>query len=78
MRRADSDSRSPDGKSAQTVLAECSSAPGPAAKDLSLLDEQTLKAAGAKGVIKPGKNCVQVIIGLKVQAVADALHERLK
>ena len=32
---------------------------------------------GAKGVMKPGENSVQVIIGLKVQAVADDLRERM-
>ena len=42
-------------------------------KDVSLADEKRLKAAGAKGTIKAGKNGLQVIIGLKVQAVADAL-----
>ncbi|MBQ7535697.1 MAG: PTS transporter subunit EIIC [Stomatobaculum sp.] len=47
-------------------------------KDVSLMNEQTLKGAGAKGVIKLGKNSVQVIIGLKVQAVADAVRSRLK
>ncbi len=47
-------------------------------KDPGLADEKALKAAGAKGVIRPGKNCVQVIIGLKVQAAADALHDRLQ
>ena len=47
-------------------------------KDISLLDEQMLKRAGAKGVIKLGKTSAQVIIGLKVQAVADAVRSRLK
>ena len=45
-------------------------------RDVSAVDERILKAAGAKGVIKPGKNSVQVIIGLKVQAVADAMRSR--
>ena len=47
-------------------------------KDAGLMNEQLLKRAGAKGVIKLGKNSVQVIIGLKVQAVADAVRSRLK
>ena len=42
-------------------------------KDSSLVDEKVLKAAGARGVMKPGRNSVQVIIGMKVQAVADAI-----
>ena len=47
-------------------------------KDRNLLNESALKAAGAKGVVKLGKTSVQVIIGLKVQAVADALKNLLK
>ena len=46
-------------------------------QDVSALDEAGLKAAGARGVLKPGKNSVQVIIGLKVQGVADALKDKL-
>ena len=46
-------------------------------KDRNLLNEAALKAAGAKGVVKLGKTGVQVIIGLKVQAVADALKNLL-
>lgn len=47
-------------------------------QDISLLDEPGLKTAGARGVIKPGKNSVQVVIGLKVQGVADALRNKLQ
>ena len=43
-------------------------------KDRSVMDEKILKDAGVKGVMKTGKNGVQVIIGLKVQAVADAIR----
>lgn len=43
-------------------------------KEPGLADEAALKAAGAKGIIRPGKNSVQVIIGLKVQAAADELR----
>ena len=46
-------------------------------KDVGLVNEAELKQAGAKGVMKPGKNSVQVVIGLKVQAVADAIRELL-
>ena len=42
------------------------------------MDEKTLKQAGAKGMMKAGKTGVQVIIGLKVQGVADATREYLK
>ena len=46
-------------------------------KDTGLVNEKVLKAAGAKGVITLGKSNVQVVIGLKVQSVADALREKL-
>lgn len=47
-------------------------------KDDSVVDEKRLKEAGAKGVIMLGENSVQVVIGMKVQKVADALDEQLK
>ena len=47
-------------------------------KDISVVDEKTLKQAGAKGMMKAGKTGVHVIIGLKVQSVADAAREYLK
>ena len=47
-------------------------------EDTSLLDEKILKAAGARGVMKTGGNSAQVIIGLKVEAVADAMRERMQ
>ena len=40
-------------------------------KDRLLVDEKKIKAAGAAGVIRPGKTSVQVVIGPKVQFVAD-------
>ena len=40
-------------------------------KDTTLVDDKAVKAAGAAGVIKPGKTSVQVIIGPKVQFVYD-------
>ena len=40
-------------------------------KDRLLVDEKAIKAAGAAGVIRPGKTSVQVIIGPKVQFVHD-------
>ena len=46
--------------------------------EISVVDEKTLKQAGAKGMMKAGKTGVQVIIGLKVQSVADAAREYLK
>ena len=34
-------------------------------------DEKKIKSAGAAGVIRPSKTAVQVVIGTKVQFVAD-------
>ena len=47
-------------------------------KDHLLVSDSKLKAAGAAGVIRPGKNSVQVVIGTKVQFVHDALRELLR
>ena len=40
-------------------------------KDYTKVDEKKIKSAGVAGVIRPGKNSVQVIVGTKVQFVAD-------
>lgn len=40
-------------------------------KDYTAVDEKVIKSAGVAGVIRPSKNAVQVIIGTKVQFVAD-------
>ena len=40
-------------------------------KDTTLVNEKKIKSSGAAGVIRPGKTSVQVIIGPKVQFVAD-------
>ncbi len=47
-------------------------------KDTGLVRDAVLKQAGARGVMKPGKNSVQVIIGTKVQQVAEALRPLVK
>jgi len=44
-------------------------------KDHTLVNEKKIKAAGAAGVIRPGKTSVQVVIGTKVQFVADELKK---
>ena len=41
--------------------------------DVSLANEEALKAAGATGVMKPGGSLYQVIYGLNVQFVKDAM-----
>ena len=40
-------------------------------KDNTAVDEKKVKSAGVAGVVRPGKTSVQVIIGTKVQFVAD-------
>ena len=40
-------------------------------KDYTLVDEAKIKSAGVAGVIRPGKNAVQVVVGTQVQFVAD-------
>ncbi|EWS81666.1 PTS N-acetyl glucosamine transporter subunits IIABC [Brachybacterium phenoliresistens] len=43
--------------------------------DVSVIDEPALKRAGAAGVMKPGGTSVQVIYGLNVQFVKDAMDD---
>ena len=47
-------------------------------KDYTLVDEKKIKSAGVAGVIRPGKTSVQVIIGTKVQFVADEFKKLCK
>jgi len=47
-------------------------------KDRLLVDEKKIKSSGAAGVIRPGKTSVQVIIGPKVQFVADEFKKLCK
>lgn len=47
-------------------------------KDMSLVDEKKIKSAGVAGVVRPGKNSVQVIIGTQVQFVADEFKKLCK
>ena len=44
-------------------------------KDSGAVKDDVLKAAGAKAVVRTGANSVQVVIGLKVQKVADELRK---
>ncbi|MEG1426649.1 MAG: glucose PTS transporter subunit EIIB, partial [Oscillospiraceae bacterium] len=47
-------------------------------KDRLLVNEKTIKSSGAVGVIRPGKTSVQVVIGPKVQFVADEFKKLIK
>lgn len=46
-------------------------------KDYTQIDEKKIKSAGIAGVMRPGKNSVQVIVGTKVQFVADEMKKML-
>ncbi|MFQ9511898.1 MAG: PTS transporter subunit EIIC, partial [Lachnospiraceae bacterium] len=47
-------------------------------KDYTKINEKKIKSAGVAGVIRPGKNSVQIIIGTKVQFVADEFKKMCK
>ncbi len=47
-------------------------------KDRLLVDEKKLKESGAAGVIRPSRTSVQVVIGPKVQFVADEFKKLLQ
>ena len=46
-------------------------------KDYTKVDEKKIKSAGIAGVIRPSKTSVQVIVGTKVQFVADEMKKML-
>lgn len=46
-------------------------------KDSTRVNEKVIKSAGVAGIIRPSKNAVQVIIGTKVQFVADEMKKML-
>ncbi|MDR2864576.1 MAG: N-acetylglucosamine-specific PTS transporter subunit IIBC [Spirochaetaceae bacterium] len=47
-------------------------------KDTTLVNEKKIKSAGIAGIIRPSKTAVQIIIGTKVQFVADEMTKLLK
>ena len=46
-------------------------------KDYTKVDEKKIKSAGIAGVIRPSKTSVQVVVGTKVQFVADEMKKML-
>jgi len=46
-------------------------------KDTTLVKDKNLQASGAAGIIKPSKTSVQVVVGPKVQFVADEMQKLL-
>ena len=47
-------------------------------KDRLLVDDKKIKSSGCAGVIRPGKTSVQVVVGPKVQFVADEFKKLAK
>lgn len=47
-------------------------------KNSALVNEAIIKNAGARAVLRTGRNCVQVVIGTEVQFVAEAFGELLR
>lgn len=46
-------------------------------KDYTKVDEKKIKSAGVAGIMRPSKTSVQVIVGTKVQFVADEMKKML-
>ena len=44
-------------------------------KDITVVNDKLIKSSGVSGVIKPGKTSVQIVVGTKVQFVADAFSK---
>ena len=42
-------------------------------RDMGKVDENVIRASGAAGVIRPGKNALQIVVGTTVQFVADEM-----
>lgn len=65
------------GKENVTSLDNCITRLRMEIKEYDLVDEKKIKSAGIAGVIRPGKNSIQVIVGTKVQFVADEMKKML-
>jgi PTS system N-acetylglucosamine-specific IIC component len=44
-------------------------------KDQAVVNDKLIKSAGVAGIIRPGKTSIQIVIGTKVQFVADELKK---
>ncbi|WP_317368677.1 N-acetylglucosamine-specific PTS transporter subunit IIBC [uncultured Tyzzerella sp.] len=47
-------------------------------KDITKIDENKIRLAKVSGILKPGKNAIQIVIGTNVQFVADELKKIAK
>ncbi|KMK71733.1 N-acetylglucosamine-specific PTS transporter subunit IIBC [Bacillus safensis] len=65
------------GKDNITTIDHCATRLRLTVEDTNLLNEGTLKKAGAKGVLTSGKTSVQIIIGTNVEFVADDLRKEV-
>ena len=65
------------GKDNVTSLDNCITRLRMEIKDHTKVDEKKIKSAGVSGVIRPSKTAVQVIVGTKVQFVADEMKKML-
>jgi N-acetylglucosamine PTS system EIICBA or EIICB component len=61
------------GKRNLTEIDNCATRLRLGVKDMANVDETALKKHGARGVVKAGKNNLQVIVGTNVEFVADAM-----
>lgn len=44
-------------------------------RDDSLIDEKKIRSTGISGIMRPGKNSIQIIVGTKVQFLADEIKK---
>ena len=65
------------GKANVTSLDNCVTRLRLEIKDYTKVDEKKIKSAGVAGVMRPSKTSVQVIVGTKVQFVADEMKKML-
>ncbi|MGO2566546.1 MAG: glucose PTS transporter subunit EIIB, partial [Brochothrix thermosphacta] len=61
-----------------TVIDNCTTRLRLQLKDTNIVDQDALKRAGAKGVVKINDTALQVIVGTDVEFVADKLKERVE
>ncbi|OLP64270.1 PTS system glucose-specific EIICB component [Bacillus pumilus] len=66
------------GKGNITTIDHCATRLRLTVEDTNLINEATLKKAGAKGVLTSGKTAVQIIIGTNVEFVADDLRQQVE
>jgi len=66
------------GKDNITSLDYCATRVRCEVKDYLAVDEKKIKSAGIAGIVRPSKTSVQVVVGTKVQFVADEMADMLE